>query len=284
MLKRKVIIGLIQMKMTSDPAVNLVHGVKKIREAAKKGAQIISLPELFKTRYFPQTKSRRYFSFAESVPGSTTEILGRLARQLKVVIIAPIFEKHSAKLYYNTAVVINAGGRIAGTYRKMHVPNDPRFYEKFYFTKGNLGIRSVQTKFGTIGVLICWDQWFPEPARLTALSGAQILFYPSAIAWHSSEPKKTRIEERNAWEVMHRAHAIANGIYVAVVNRVGREDKLNFWGHSFVSGPFGEKMIQAGEKQEEILIAECDLSKIKRVRQAWPFLKERRIDLYRNLK
>ena len=282
-MSKKAVIGLIQMKVYRDPAFNLNRAIKKIREAAKKGAKIIALQELFRTYYFPQTKNKRYFSFSESVPGPMTKILSRLARKLKVILIVPLFEKRSAKLYYNTAVIINTDGKIIGKYRKTHLPNDPCFYEKFYFAPGNLGVKSVQTKFAKIGVLVCWDQWFPEAARLTALSGAQILFYPSAIGWHSREPNPTRIEEKNAWEMIQRAHAITNGIYVAAINRTGREKQLTFWGSSFVAGPFGEKIAQASERREEVLIAECDLSKISRIRKLWPFLKERRVDTYRNL-
>ncbi len=283
MAKNKVTIGLIQMKVTSSPEANLEKAVQKVREAAKKGAQIILLQELFRTRYFPQTKNIRYFKWAEYIPGPTTQAFSQLARKLKVAVIVPVFEKHSAKVCYNTAVVINADGELVGKYRKMHLPNDPCFYEQFYFSKGNLGFRSFKTKFGRIGVLICWDQWFPEAARLAALSGAQILFYPSSIGYFSDQPKKIRIEERNAWETIQRSHAIANGIYVAVVNRVGHEGQLTFWGNSFVAGPFGEMIAQASGSREEILIAECDLSKIERIRKVWPFLKERRIDAYHAL-
>ncbi len=283
MAKNKVTIGLIQMKAASSPEANLEKAVQKVREAAGKGAQIISLQELFRTHYFPQIKTTRHFELAEAIPGPTTKIFSQLARKLKTALIIPIFEKHSEKVYYNTAVVINTGGELVGKYRKMHLPNDPCFYEKFYFKKGNLKFESFKTKFGKIGILICWDQWFPEAARLVALSGAKILFYPTAIGWSSKEPKKTRTKEKNAWEIIQRSHAIANGVYVAAVNRVGRENQLTFWGNSFVAGPFGEVVARASGNQEKVLIAECDLSRINQVRKVWPFLKERRTDVYHSL-
>ena len=283
MAKNKVRVGLIQMKVTLSPEANLTRAVQKICEAARKGAQIISLPELFKTHYFPQAKNSRHFNLAESVPGPTTNALSQLAHKLKVVIVVPVFEKYSAKVYYNTAVVINADGKMVGKYRKMHLPNDPYFYEKFYFRNGDLGFKSFKTKFGKVGVLICWDQWFPEAARLIALSGAQILFYPTAIGCPSATPKQVQLKEKNAWEMIQRSHAIANGIYVAAINRVGREKQLTFWGNSFVAGPFGETIAQASRNEEEVLIAKCDLIKINQVRNVWPFLKARRVDAYRNL-
>ncbi len=279
----KVTVGLIQMKASPSSESNLEKTIRKVREAARKGAQIISLQELFKTHYFPQTKDPRHFDLAESIPGPTTKIFSQLARKLKVVIVVPVFEKHDAKVYYNTAVVVDTDGEIVGKYRKMHLPNDPCFYEKFYFAKGNLGFKSFKTKFCKIGVLICWDQWFPEAARLMALSGTQILFYPTAIGWFSRGSRKTQLEEKNAWEMVQHAHAIANGIYVAVANRVGREGRLTFWGNSFVAGPFGETIARMSEAEEEVLIAKCDFSKINQVRKVWPFLRERRADAYRGL-
>ena len=277
----KTAIGLIQMRAVRSPELNLATALERVSKAAQRGAQIISLEELFQFPYFPQTRSVRPFRFAEWIPGPTTDAFSQLARRLKVVLIVPLFERGKAGRYYNTAVVINADGKILGRYRKMHLPNDPGYYEKFYFATGNSGVNSVHTKYGKIGVLICWDQWFPEAARLAASAGAEILFYPTAIGWRSNEMVKTRHEEREAWETIQRAHAIANGIYVAAVNRVGREGKLQFWGGSFVAGPFGEVVAQASTTREEILIAECDLTRINRVRKVWPFLKERRIVIVR---
>ena len=276
----KVTVGLIQMKAAESPQINLTQAVRKVREAAEKGAQIISLSELFRTLYFPQNRSRDHFRLAEPVPGPTTELFRTLARELRVVIIVPIFEKRSRKLFYNTAAVIDADGKAIGIYRKTHLPNDPCFYEKFYFKPGDLGFPSYQTRYGKVGVLICWDQWFPEAARLIALSGAQVLFYPTAIGWHGKEKKETRLEERESWEIVQRAHAAENGIYVAVANRVGREGAIHFWGGSFAVGPFGEVMAQASGTSEETLIVHCDFSKINQVRRNWPFLRERRIDAY----
>ena len=278
--QKQVVIGLIQMEADTKLDSNLEQAVRKIKSAAAQGSQIISLQELFCTPYFPQEKSHRYFDWAESIPGPTTRLLSRLARQLKVVIIAPIFERHSSSRYYNTAVLMDADGTIIGTYRKAHLPNDPCYYEQFYFKRGNSGFKSYQTKYGRIGVLICWDQWFPEAARSAALSGAQILFYPSAIGWLASEEKSVRLKEKAAWETIQRAHAIANGIYVAAINRVGREGKLTFWGSSFVADPFGKVLVQGSVSGEEVLIASCDLMEIDRVRRAWPFIQERRVDAY----
>ena len=276
----QVTIGLIQMKAGPSPEANLIKAFSKVREAAKRGAQIISLQELFRTLYFPQTEDPTHLVLSETIPGPTTEELSRLARELSVVIIVPIFERRAERICHNTAVTIDADGEIAGIYRKMHIPNDALFYEKFYFTPGDLGFEAHQTKYGKVGVLICWDQWFPEAARLAALSGPQILFYPTAIGWHSKEKKEERLRQKTAWEIIQRAHAVANGIYVAVANRVGREGELTFWGSSFVAGPFGEMLARAGETQEEILIAKCDFSKIDKVRSEWPFLRDRRIDAY----
>lgn len=277
---KRVTIGLIQMKAAPAPELNLKRAIEKVRKAAQQGAQIISLQELFKTRYFPQARNVSYLQWAEPVPGPTTEAFSRLARELNVVIVLPVFERGIRKIYYNTAVMIDTDGRIAGQYRKMHLPNDPCFYEKHFFSAGNLGFKSCETKYGRIGVLICWDQWFPEAARAVALSGAQILFYPTAIGWHARERRSLRKNELNAWQIIQRAHAIANGMYVAAANRVGREGALTFWGNSFIAGPFGEVLAQASQNQEEILIAACDLSKIDSVRRDWPFLKERRFDAY----
>lgn len=278
--KSGIRVGLVQMRSEHASALNLAKAIRKVKQAAERGAKIVCLQELFKTDYFPQTKNRIHFRLAEPIPSPLTHIFSRLAHELKVVLIVPLFEKHSSKRYYNSAVVIDADGSILGCYRKTHLPNDPRYYEKFYFAKGNLKFKTYQTKYGKIGVLICWDQWFPEAARLVALQGAQILFYPSAIGWIKGESEKVQLEEINAWELVQRAHAIANGIYVAAVNRVGREGKITFWGNSFVSGPFGTVLKRASKSREEIVIADCDLSQIKRIRNVWPFLRERRSDVY----
>ena len=276
----KIALGLIQMDAGTDPDKNLGKTIERIETAAKRGARVVCLQELFRSRYFPQSEDSRNFKLAESVPGPSTDALGAVARRKRIVIIASLFEKRSAGIYHNTAVVIDADGSIAGIYRKMHVPDDPLYYEKFYFAPGDLGFPSFQTRYAKVGVLVCWDQWFPEAARLTSLSGAQILFYPTAIGWIPKEPRTVAQKQRQAWELIQRAHAVANGVYVAVVNRVGREGKLRFWGNSFVAGPFGEIIARAGARREEILIARCDLGKIDETRQNWPFLRDRRIDAY----
>ena len=276
----KVTLGLIQMAASKDPAVNLEKAIQKIREAAEKGAQIICLQELFRTHYFCQSEDAANFKLAEPVPGPTTETLSKLAKEKSIVVIAPIFEKRAEGVYHNSAVVIDADGKLAGRYRKMHIPDDPHFYEKYYFAPGDLGFKASKTRYATVGVLICWDQWFPEAARLAALGGAQILFYPTAIGWHESEPKDAARAQLEGWQVAQRGHAVANEIFVAAANRVGKEGPVKFWGHSFVAGPFGGVIAEAGEKNEENLIVECDLSQIEAVRQSWPFLRDRRIDAY----
>lgn len=278
--KDQVALGLIQMSAGDDLAVNLSKTVERINAAAKKGAQIVCLQELFRSRYFCQSENARNFKLAETIPGPTTEALADLARQKEVVIVASIFEKRSAGVYHNTAVVIDADGSIAGKYRKMHIPDDPLYYEKFYFTPGDLGFPSFETRYARVAALVCWDQWFPEGARLAALGGAEILFYPTAIGWIPNEPRAVAENQRAAWQLIQRSHAVANGVFVAAVNRVGREGKINFWGQSFVAGPFGEIVAQAGGKREEVLIAKCDLGKIEETRQSWPFLRDRRIDAY----
>ena len=278
--KEEVVVGLIQMSAGEEPKANLAKAVARIGAAAKKGAEIVCLQELFRSRYFPRSEDAEKFKLAEPIPGPTTDALSPVARSKKVVIVASIFEKRSAGIYHNTAVVIDADGSIAGKYRKMHIPDDPCYYEKFYFTPGDLGFPSFQTRYARLGVLVCWDQWFPEAARLTSLAGAQILFYPTAIGWLPSEPRNVARAQRTAWELIQRGHAVANGLYVAAVNRVGREGKLKFWGRSFVADPFGEIVARAGEGQEEILLAQCDLKKIDEARQSWPFLRDRRIDAY----
>ncbi len=278
--KNVVTIGLIQMKCEPEPEANLKKAIGRIGEAAKKGARIICLQELFRSHYFCQNEDVKNFELAETIPGPTTNVLTKVAKQRKVVIVASIFEKRAAGIYHNTAVVIDASGKIAGKYRKMHIPDDPLYYEKFYFTPGDLGFQTHETKYGKIGALVCWDQWFPEAARLTALSGAQFLFYPTAIGWLPNEKKEMRRAQHSAWETIQRAHAIANGVYVAVVNRVGHEGKLNFWGQSFVADPFGRIIAKASSDKEEVLIVDCDLDKIDETRQNWPFLRDRRIDYY----
>jgi len=282
MPKNKVTIGLIQFQAEHWPAHNLLRAVRLVQKARKQGAEIICLPELFKSDYFPQHKSQRPFEWAEKIPGSTSRLFSDLACELKAVLIVPLFEQSGKGRYYNSLIVINTDGRIIGQYRKMHLPNDPGFYEQYYFDKGNLGFEVFQTAYGKIGALICWDQWFPEAALTLALSGAQIIFYPTAVGWHQRQKPKERLKEKTAWEIIQRSHAISNGVFVASVNRIGREGKLTFWGSSFISGPFGELLGQASEHKEEILIRTCDLNQISKVRKDWPFLKERRTDAYKN--
>ncbi|HVO92082.1 MAG TPA: carbon-nitrogen hydrolase [Terriglobales bacterium] len=277
---QQVRLGLIQMSCGDDPAANLAKAVERIDAAAKKGARIVCLQELFRSRYFCQSEDPRNFKLAESIPGPTSDGLAELARKRGIVIVASLFERRSAGVYHNTAVVIDADGSLPGKYRKMHIPDDPLYYEKFYFTPGDLGFPSFQTRFAKVGVLVCWDQWFPEGARLAALSGAQILFYPTAIGWIPKEPRSVAQNQRTGWELIQRSHAIANGVFVAAVNRVGREGKIKFWGNSFVAGPFGEVIARAHSERDEIVIANCDLAKIEETRQSWPFLRDRRIDAY----
>jgi N-carbamoylputrescine amidase len=279
-MTQKVILGLIQMKAAQDPVVNLAKAVERLEQAASEGAQILCLQELFRSLYFPQSEDHKHFSLSESIPGPTTEALSRLAEKKSVVIIAPIFEKRTEGVYHNSAVVIDADGKLLGTYRKMHIPDDPHFYEKFYFAPGDLGFQAYQTHYARIGVLICWDQWFPEAARLTALRNAQILFYPTAIGWHESEPKDIVQSQLEGWEVIQRGHAVANEVFVAVTNRVGREGKLTFWGNSFTADPFGKVLRRGSQDKEENLIMECDLAKIEETRQHWPFFRDRRVDAY----
>lgn len=280
---KTVTIGLIQAAASEHAPLNLERAVQKVEKAARLGAQIICLQELFRSPYFPQTENAKNFKLAESIPGPATDIFQKLAKRLGLVIILPLFEKRSAGMYHNSAAVIDRDGTLAGLYRKMHIPDDPGYCEKFYFTPGDLGFPSFRTRYGRIGVLICWDQWFPEAARLSALSGAQILFYPTAIGARRGESKHTVQKDRSAWELVQRAHAVANGIYVACVNRVGREGNIQFWGNSFVAGPSGELLAQAGSSREEILMAKCDFSKIEKQRIQWPFFRDRRIDAYAEL-
>jgi|TARA_B110000116_G_scaffold271233_1_gene291409 N-carbamoylputrescine amidase len=274
-------VGLVQMACSPDASKNLEKAVDSIRAAAKQGAQIICLPELFLTQYFCQTEDPDNFSLAEPLPGPTSTTLSNLAKELQVVLIVPLFEKRTQGIYHNTAIVIDADGSIAGTYRKMHIPDDPCFFEKFYFTPGDTGFKSFSTRYGKVGVLICWDQWFPEAARLTALSGAQFLFYPTAIGYQDEDAKVSQ-QQISAWETIQKSHAISNGVFLASVNRVGRENALTFWGKSFICNPFGEVIGQA-EDEPQILIAKCSLSEIESTRQNWPFLRDRRVDAYQGL-
>src|ERR1700734_3627177 len=277
-------VGLVQMTCALDPNENLEKAVWRTREAAAGGAQIVCLQELFRSQYFCREENAELFALAEAIPGPTTETLGRLARELGIVIIASLFERRSAGLYHNTAAVIGADGELQGIYRKMHIPDDPLYFEKFYFTPGDLGFLNFNTRFGRLGVLVCLDQWYPEAARLSSIAGANILFYPTAIGWHPAEKAQYGAAQLDAWKTIQRAHAIANGIYVAAVNRVGFEGPpehgLEFWGSSFVADPFGQVIAQASADQEEILFADCDPARQEEVRQHWPFLRDRRIDAY----
>ena len=277
-------IALVQASCTSDPVENLVKACNKIREAAAQGARIICLQELFLTRYFCQTEDYESFNYAESIPGPSTLVMQELARELEVVLVVSLFEARARGLYHNTAVVIDADGSYLGKYRKMHIPDDPGFYEKFYFTPGDLGYKVFKTRYATIGVLICWDQWYPEAARLTALKGAEILFYPTAIGWSASERSaEVRRSQQEAWRTIQLSHAIANGVFVAAVNRVGTEGELEFWGNSFVCDPYGQIIQEAAHQDETILLAECDRSRIAFYRSHWPFLRDRRIETYGEL-
>ncbi len=280
--KEIVKIGLVQMASVEDAKANMKAAKQGVRKAAGLGAQIICLQELFQTPYFCQTEDHSHFNRAEDIPGPSTQAMSQLASELGVVLILPLFEKRSTGIYHNTAVVLDADGSIAGRYRKMHIPDDPGFYEKFYFTPGDTGFQTIPPRFGKIGVLICWDQWFPEAARLTALSGAQILFYPTAIGYQAFD-KSVAEKQIQAWQTIQKAHSIANGVFTVVVNRVGQEDQLNFWGRSFVSDPFGEILVEASAKEPEVLVVDCDLGLIEETRQGWPFLRDRRVDAYQNL-
>ncbi len=277
-------IGLAQSACTRDRAANLDHAEAQVREAAARGAQIICLEELFASEYFCREENSDLFDLAEPIPGPSTERLGRLARELGVAIVASLFERRAAGLYHNTAAVLGPDGALLGIYRKMHIPDDPLYYEKFYFTPGDLGYRVFDTPWARIGVLVCWDQWYPEAARLTALQGADVLFYPTAIGWHPSEQATEGPSQLDAWRTVQRGHAIANGVYVAAVNRTGHEGAdgggLNFWGNSFVADPFGVVVAQAGIETEETLVVECDRARIEQVRRGWPFFRDRRVDTF----
>ena len=284
-------VGLIQMSCGPDPDANLEKAADRVREAARQGAEVVCLPELFRAQYFCQREDIALFDLAETIPGPSTDRLGAVAREEKVVVIASLFERRAPGLYHNTAVVLENDGHIAGMYRKMHIPDDPLYYEKFYFTPGDLGFRAFDTSAGRIGTLVCWDQWYPEGARITAMKGANVLFYPTAIGWHPHEKEEFGTAQYEAWQTIQRAHAIANGVYVAAVNRVGLENGdirgnrvegpgLEFWGGSFLADPFGRVIAKAAHDREEILIGEIDLVKMEDTRRNWPFLRDRRIDAY----
>jgi N-carbamoylputrescine amidase len=279
------------MSTTADPEQNLRRALDCVRGAASRGAQVVCLPELFQTQYFCQREDLALFDLAEPIPGPTTAKLSELAKQLKIVLVASLFEKRAAGVYHNTAAMFDADGKLLGLYRKMHIPDDPLYYEKYYFTPGDLGFKAFDTVVGRVGTLVCWDQWYPEGARITAMQGAQVLFYPTAIGWHPSEKAEFGFAQHDAWRTIQRAHAIANGVYVAVVNRVGHETGdirgnsvpgagLEFWGGSFICDPFGRVIAEASHDKEEILIGEVDLKSIEDTRRNWPFLRDRRIDSY----
>lgn len=281
-------VGLVQMSMSADVDANLRKAVDMVRDAAARGAALICLPEMYRSQYFCQEENHANFDLAESIPGTSTEALGPVARELNVSIVAPIFERRAAGLYHNSLVMITPESEVSGIYRKMHIPDDPAYYEKFYFTPGDLGFRAFDTPVGKVGTLICWDQWYPEGARLTALRGAEILFYPTAIGWHPAEKEEFGEAQQDAWRTIQRSHAIANGLFVAAVNRVGHEITVDgtagieFWGRSFIADPFGRVIAQAGA-DEEVLICEIDPRLIEETRQHWPFLRDRRIDVYRDI-
>jgi N-carbamoylputrescine amidase len=290
-LPQKFKVGLVQMSTTSDPDKNLQRAVDRVHQASAGGAQIVCLPELFQTQYFCQREDARLFDLAQLIPGPVTAQLSTLAKQLGIVLVASLFEKRAPGVYHNTAAVFDADGSLRGLYRKMHIPDDPLYYEKYYFTPGDLGYRAFDTGVGRVGTLVCWDQWYPEGARLTALQGAELIFYPTAIGWHPSEKVEFGMAQHDAWRTIQRAHAIANGVFVAVVNRVGHEtgdirgnaasgDGLEFWGGSFLCDPFGRVIAEASHDKEEILLGEVDLAAVEDVRRNWPFLRDRRIDSY----
>ena len=287
---KTVTLGLLQHACSADPKANLKKTLSLVDQAAKKGAQIICTQEMVTSQYFCQSEEHRFFDLAEPIPGPSTTAFQKAAKKHGVVIIASLFEKRASGLYHNTAAIIDADGKLLGVYRKMHIPDDPLFYEKFYFTPGDIGFKAWDTKFGKIGVLICWDQWYPEAARLTAMQGAEILFYPTAIGWHPKEKAEYGVNQHGAWETIQRSHAVANGCYVAAINRVGHEiidgvggDGLEFWGQTFVAGTSGQILAKASVDKEEVLIVPVELSKVDVTRTHWPFLRDRRIDAYENL-
>ena len=290
-MAEKFRVGLVQMSATPDPDKNLQRAVDRLHQASAKGAQIVCLPELFRTQYFCQREDAALFDLAEPIPGPTTTALAEAAQRLRIVVVGSVFEKRAPGVYHNTAVMIDADGSLRGIYRKMHIPDDPLYYEKYYFTPGDLGFKAFDTQVGRVAALVCWDQWYPEGARLTALQGAQVLFYPTAIGWHPDEKEQYGTAQYEAWQTIQRAHAIANGLYVCAVNRVGHEDGdirgnkapgkgLEFWGGSFIADPFGRVIAKASHEKEEILIGEVDPRVIEDTRRNWPFLRDRRIDSY----
>ncbi|HET7102081.1 MAG TPA: carbon-nitrogen hydrolase [Terriglobia bacterium] len=286
--KNRFKIGLVQMACGPDPRRNLQRAIQGVKEAARKGASIACLPELFASTYFCQREDASIFDLAEPIPGPITRALSPVARKARVSVIAPVFERRAAGVYHNSVAVIGSDGKITGHYRKMHIPDDPGFYEKYYFTPGDLGFQAIRTNVGPVAPLICWDQWYPEAARLVALQGANVIFYPTAIGWHPHEKERYGAAQRDAWRTIQRGHAIANGVYVAVVNRVGleKEDQgagIEFWGASFVADPQGVVIAEASGDREEILIAEVDLKHLENIRRNWPFLRDRRIDAYQGI-
>lgn len=280
-------LGLVQMRCDTDPAKNMAKAEERIRQAAQAGAQIVCLPELFLTPYFCQKQDIALFDLAEPIPGPSSERLSRVAKETGAVVVASLFEKRAVGVYHNTAIVFDCDGAMLGIYRKMHIPDDPLYFEKYYFTPGDLGFRCFETKRARIGTLVCWDQWFPEGARLTALRGAELLVYPTAIGWHPKEKQEYGVSQYDAWRTVQRGHAIANGVYVAAINRVGhegpRDGGLEFWGGSFVSDPFGVVLKQGSHDQEELIVVDCDRRRIEDVRRNWPFLRDRRIDAYQGV-
>ena len=288
---RKYKVGLVQMSMGPDPDANLDRAIQFVGDAAKRGAEVICLPELFRAQYFCQREDTSLFDLAEPIPGPSTKKLGEVAREHRITLVASLFERRAPGLYHNTAATLGPDGSIVSVYRKMHIPDDPLYYEKYYFTPGDLGFQAVDTAVGRIGTLVCWDQWYPEGARLTALQGAEVLFYPTAIGWHPAEKEEFGVAQYDAWQTIQRAHAIANGVYVAGVNRVGHENGdvrgnrvegpgLEFWGGSFLADPFGRVIAKASHDKEEILIGEVDVARMEDTRRNWPFLRDRRIDAY----
>ena len=286
MTPRPLKVGLVQMAMGEEPARNLAKAIDGVRDAAKRGARLVVLPELFRSRYFCQSQDAAQFGLAEEIPGPSTDTLGDLARELKVTLVASLFEKRAAGLYHNTAAVIDADRGYLGKYRKMHIPDDPRYYEKYYFTPGDLGFKVFDTKPAQLGVLVCWDQWYPEAARLTAMQGAEILIYPTAIGWHPEEKAEFAERQHGAWETVQRGHAVANGCFVIAVNRTGFEPDpsgrggIEFWGQSFIAGPDGALVVKAPAEEEVVLVRELDLGQLEISRTGWPFLRDRRIDAY----
>ena len=286
--KTRFKVGLVQMACSSDPGQNLRRAIRGINQAARKGAAIVCLPELFATPYFCQREDASIFNLAESIPGPITKTLSPVARKARVAVIAPVFERRAAGVYHNSVAVIGKDGKLAGLYRKMHIPDDPGYYEKYYFTPGDMGFQTINTHVGPVAPLICWDQWYPEAARLVSLQGANVIFYPTAIGWHPHEKARYGVAQRDAWRTVQRGHAIANGVYVAVVNRLGHEKVgegagIEFWGSSFIADPQGVVIAEASTDREEILIAEIDLTHLEDVRRNWPFLRDRRIDAYQGI-